>query len=359
MPWYQTRLTELLQISRPIIQAGMAGGITSPRLVAAVSNAGGLGSLGAGYMSPEDIRQAIREIRKQTDRPFAVNLMVPAPYETNAEQERLMKNHLKRFEEAAGASGQETTSHAAISFEEQIHVILEEKVPVACFTFGIPSPAVIQELHARHTVVIGTATSVREAVEVEKSGMDAVVAQGSEAGGHRGTFLSAEFPYVGTMALIPQVVDHVRIPVVAAGGVMDGRGVLASLALGADGVQMGSAFLPTLESSAHDKHKEAVLQSTDESTVMTTVFSGKPARAIQNEFIREMENYPHPLPPYPVQNALTKHLRQAASKKGNKDYMALWAGQAAALSRFEQVEELMQRIMTQVDQCLSQLTGEH
>ena len=355
MPWYQTELTELLQISRPIIQAGMAGGITSPQLVAAVSNAGGLGSLGAGYLSPDAIRQAIRDIRKRTDRPFAVNLMVPTAYETNVEQVRLMKNHLKRFEEAVGASDQKTTSDAAISFEEQVHVILEENVPVASFTFGIPSPAIIRELQANQTVVMGTATSVREAVELEKSGVDAVVAQGSEAGGHRGSFLSSGFPYIGTMALIPQVVDHVRIPVVASSGIMDGRGVLASLALGAAGVQMGSAFLTTLESDAHDKHKEAILQSTDESTVITSAFSGRPARGIKNTFIQEMEDYPHPLPPYPIQNALTKNLRQTAAKKGTKEYMSLWAGQAASLSRPESAEELIQRIMKQVDQCLVQL----
>lgn len=353
MTWYQTKLTELLQISYPIIQAGMAGGVTSPQLVAAVSNAGGLGTLGAGYMAPDAIREAIQDIRKRTDRPFAVNLMVPPAYESDLEKERQMKNYLKRFEKIVGAPHEETTGGAAHSFEDQVKVVLEEKVPVFSFTFGIPAPAIIKELQANQTVVIGTATSVKEAIQLEKSGVDAIVAQGSEAGGHRGTFLSSVFPYIGTMALIPQVVDQVKIPVIASGGIMDGRGVLASLVLGAAGVQMGSAFLTTFESNAHAKHKEALIQSTDESTVMTTAFSGRPARGIQNTFIKEMESYPHFIPPYPIQNALTNNMRKHAAKQGRIEYMSLWAGQAASLSRFESVEELMKRIMEQVNRSLA------
>lgn len=353
MTWHQTRLTELLQISYPIIQAGMAGGITSPQLVAAVSNAGGLGTLGAGYMTPETIREAIREIRNLTNRPFAVNLMIPTPYETDREKERLMRNHLRQFEKTVGSPHEEVIDQSFISFEEQVKVVLEEKVPVFSFTFGVLNPDVTQSLKSNQTVVIGTATTVREAVELEKHGVDAVVVQGSEAGGHRGTFLtSSNFPYIGTMALVPQVVDHVNIPVIAAGGIMDGRGVLASLALGAAGVQMGSAFLTTLESEAHQKHKEALIQSTDESTVITTAFSGRPARGINNTFIEEMKNYPYEIPPYPVQNALTRNMRKYASKQGNVEYMSLWAGQAASLSRLESVNELMQRNIQQVNQSL-------
>jgi nitronate monooxygenase len=151
-------------------------------------------------------------------------------------------------------------------------------------------------------------------------------------------------------------VDQVNIPVIAAGGIMDGRGVAASLALGADGVQMGSAFLTTLESEAHPKHKEELVQSTDESTVITTAFSGRPARGIKNTFIEEMKQYPYEIPPYPVQNALTRNMRKYAAKHGNTKYMSMWAGQAASLSRLESVEELMNRIIQQVDHCLEKIS---
>lgn len=353
MTWYQTQLTELLQIRYPIIQAGMAGGVTSPQLVADVSNAGGLGTLGAGYMTPEAIREAIKEIRTRTVRPFAINLMVPVPTEKDPEKERRMKNILKPFEKAVEALHEETIQKPDYTFTDQVNVVLEEKVPVFSFTFGIPEPDVIRELQSNQTVVIGTATTVREGVCLEQKGVDAIVAQGSEAGGHRGTFLSSDFPSIGTMALVPQVADRVKLPVIASGGIMDGRGVLASLALGAEGVQMGSAFLTTAESSAHHKHKEALIHSTDESTVMTTAFSGRPARGIKNTFIEEMEQYADLIPPYPVQNNLTKNMRNVAAKQAKIEYMSLWAGQAASLGRLETARELMKRIIEQANRGLA------
>ncbi|MDA8352015.1 MAG: nitronate monooxygenase [Firmicutes bacterium] len=358
MAWHQTKLTEMLKISYPIIQAGMAGGVTSPELVATVSNVGGLGTLGAGYLSPDAMRQAIRDIRKRTDQPFAVNLMVPQPYKHDSSIEQQMKKRLRKFEEVVEAPTDEETGGSPISFEDQVNVVLEEKVPVFSFTFGIPDSFVIQKLHSNQTIVIGTATTVKEAVELEKSGVDAVVAQGSEAGGHRGTFQSSsDFPYIGTIALVPQIVDNVNIPVIASGGIMDGRGVLASLSLGAAGVQMGSAFLTTLESNAHEKHKKALIQSSDESTVITTAFSGRPARGVKNTFIQEMERYPGSIPPYPVQNALTKKMRKHAAKQGNPEYMSLWGGQAASLSRLGSTEELMKKIFQQVDQLIGKLAN--
>ncbi|MFC4075944.1 NAD(P)H-dependent flavin oxidoreductase [Salinithrix halophila] len=345
MVWKQTKLTDRLAIAYPIIQAGMAGGVTSPELVAAVSDAGGLGTLGAGYLSPDAIRQGIQAIRKRTDQPFAVNLMVPQPYKEESSVEQQMKQHLRKFEAFVEAPTEKETSGLSLSFEEQIHVILEEKVPVFSFTFGLLDPSLIQQLHANQTIVIGTATMVKEAIELEESGVDAVVAQGSEAGGHWGTFhTSSEFPYIGTMALVLQVVDHVSIPVIASGGIMDGRGILASLSLGADGVQMGSAFLTTLESSAHEEHKRVLMDSNDESTVITTALSGRPARGIKNAFIREMEHYPASIPPYPVQNALTKPMRKYAARQGNREHMSLWGGQAASLGRLESAKELMNRV---------------
>ncbi|GGE13758.1 nitronate monooxygenase [Marinithermofilum abyssi] len=353
MSWKQTKLTEMLSIATPIIQAGMAGGSTTPDLVAAVSNAGGLGTLGAAYLSPEAMREAIRKIREKTTRPFAVNLQIPPPYEESPQVTRRMRKHLQSYEKKLGVPREEK-SPPSISFSDQMRVVLEEKVPVFSFTFGIPEPELIKQLRDNQTVTIGTATTVNEAVELEKRGVDAVAAQGFEAGGHRGTFQSvADYPYIGSMALIPQVVDHVSIPVIASGGIMDGRGILASLALGAAGVQMGSAFLTTLESGAHPLYKEALLQTTDESTVITKAFSGRPARGIRNAFIQEMERHPEPIPPFPIQNALTKPLRKFAAKQNNLEYMSLWGGQASALGRLEPAGELMERLQQEVEDLVS------
>ncbi|SMO36468.1 NAD(P)H-dependent flavin oxidoreductase [Melghirimyces algeriensis] len=349
MTWKQTKLTERVNLSLPIVQAGMAGGVTTPDLVAAVSNGGGLGTLGAGYMSPEAMREAIMEIRQKTTRAFAVNLMIPTPYEEDAEAVQQMQDYLHAVEKKRGITTQGQTSRSGFAFEDQLNVVLEEKVPVFSFTFGTLEPSIIQQLQANGTWVMGTATTVKEALALEEQGVDAVVVQGSEAGGHRGTFQHAEnMPYIGSMALIPQVADQLSIPVIASGGIMDGRSVLASLILGASGVQMGSAFLTTVESGAHERHKTALLQSTDESTVITKAFSGRPARGMQNAFIQEMKSYSGTIPPYPIQNALTKPLRKAASQQGNTEVMSLWGGQAASLGQLQSAGDLLHRVDQEV-----------
>ncbi len=348
--WPKTIVTQTLQIDYPIIQAGMAGGPTTPQLVAAVSRAGGMGTLGAAYMSPEQIRTAIREIRELTDRPFGVNLFIPETFEVeepNQEVARVMNG----IREELGLSLNPTVSRYQEPFEEQLAVVLEERVPVFSFTFGVLAPEWLEQCKRQGTVVIGTATTVREAKVLERSGVDMVVAQGSEAGGHRGSFLhDAASNLIGTMALVPQVADAVGIPVIAAGGIMDGRGIAASLALGADGVQLGTAFLTCEESGAHACHKQAVLNSADESTVITRVFSGKQARGIRNAFIEALTPCEQDVPMYPVQNALTRDIRQAASKQQRPEYLSMWAGQASPLSRVIRAEELMKELVRQTEQ---------
>ncbi|MFC4769846.1 NAD(P)H-dependent flavin oxidoreductase [Effusibacillus consociatus] len=340
--WPKTRVTDRLEIDFPIVQAGMAGGATTPELVAAVSNAGGLGTLGAGYMSPEQIRTAVGEIRKLTDRRFAVNLFVPEPIPEVDNEIENMNGILQPFRSELGIDSTATVTKYAESFQEQLAVVIEERVPVFSFAFGIPTVEQLKALKENKITVIGTATTVREAVELEEKGIDLIVGQGSEAGGHRGTFLgSFDQALVGTMALIPQIVDHVHIPVLAAGGIMDGRGIAAALALGAEGVQMGTAFLTCSESGAHQKYKEALRESTDESTVVTRAFSGKPARGIKNRFISEMEPHRDKVPAYPIQNALTRDIRQAAAKQNRPEYMSLWAGQASRLCDTKSASELV------------------
>lgn len=312
----------------------MAGGITTPELVAAVSNAGGLGSLGAGYMSPEALRKTISEVRGLTDRPFAVNLFVPEHPEEKPEQVRHANGLMEPYRTELGIEAPDEVGQYAQSFSDQLAVVVEERVPVFSFTFGMPEEAQISALKEAGIVVVGTATTVREALALEGIGADAVVGQSAEAGGHRGTFLGdfskAE---IGTFSLIPQLSDSLEIPVIASGGIMDRRGLSASLALGAEAVQMGTAFLTCDESGAHLEYKRAVLEAAEASTQITRVFSGKPARALENRFLKEMEAHETELPPYPIQNAWTKDIRDAAKQQSQPEFMSLWAGQAAGLSR--------------------------
>lgn len=259
--WYENKVTQDLNIKYPIVQAGMAGGITTPELVAAVSNSGGLGSLGAGYMSSEQTRESIRKVKQLTDKPFGVNLFIPETPDVSEDELKKANEWLRPFRGKLGISEKlEVKKPTATLFEQQMEIIMEERVPVCSFTFGVPSKETVQQLKTGNIMVIGTATTVKEAIANEENGVDMVVVQGSEAGGHRGTFMgSFEEAMIGTMALVPQTVDHVNIPVIAAGGIMDGRGVLAALILGAQAVQMGTAFVTSIESGAKEQHKEAIL----------------------------------------------------------------------------------------------------
>lgn len=349
----QTSLTDLLKIKYPILQAPMAGGPTTAQLVAAVSNAGGLGSLGAGYLSADAIRTAIQAIRAQTDRPFAVNLFVPGKKSVDAQQIAQMQELLSPWRRAVGLSDEKVEFSSEPDFMAQVEVVLAEKVPVFSFTFGIPEISIIQQLKRQHIRVIGTATTVHEAMLLQSAGVDAIVAQGAEAGGHRGTF-AGDFAnsLIGTMALVPQVVDHVSLPVIASGGIMDGRGLVASLALGAMGVQMGTAFLTSAESGAHPLYKERVLKSQDVSTVVTNVFSGKPARGLLNQFIADMTPHTTDILPYPIQNSLTSGIRKAAGLQNQPEMMSLWAGQAGSLSTTQSAAEIVQRIVDEAEHWL-------
>jgi nitronate monooxygenase len=348
--WNQNQLTERLKIKYPIIQAGMAGGITTPALVAAVSNAGGLGNLGAGYMSAEDMRHTIQTIHTLTDQPFGVNLFIPAfPTSTQAHIDQTNDLLSPIRSELGITTTFQTYDAPAKLFEQQIAVLLEENVPIVSFTFGIPPKEIVEKLKAKDKTLIGTATTVQEAILNEASGMDMVVAQGSEAGGHRGTFNgSFEKAMIGTIALVPQVVDHVNIPVIAAGGIMDGRGVLASLALGAHGVQMGTAFVTSLESGAKEQHKSAILNSKETDPVITSAFSGKPARGVENKFITNMKQHEPQLPDYPIQNSMTQAIRKEAAIQNKPEYMSLWSGQNTRQSQSKPADQIITDIVSQI-----------
>jgi nitronate monooxygenase len=355
MQMLTTRVTERLGIRYPIVQAGMAGGTTTPELVAAVSDAGGLGTLGAGYMSGDRIREAIRAVRERTDRPFAVNLFIPEPFEEDSERIEQAQKRLDRFRREMCLPASPDPGKYRESFEEQISVVLEERVPVFSFTFGVLPSEWVERLKRQGTVLIGTATTVEEGAVLEESGVDMVVAQGSEAGGHRGTFSgSVEKGLVGLMALVPQMADRVRIPVIAAGGIMDGRGLAASLMLGAEAVQMGTAFLTCRESGANPVYRDAVRKGRDDGTVLTRSFSGRYARGLRNRFVVEMEKYEEEWPDYPIQNALTKDIRREAARRGNPDLMSLWAGQSASLSRSLPAAELIRNVVREAQDRLKE-----
>lgn len=346
----KNELTKLLQINYPIIQAPMAGGVTSSKLVAAVSNNGGLGSIAAGYLTPFQLLEQIREVKQLTTNLFSVNLFVPSGVISSENEITLAKQLIQPIREQLNVPYDNieipTSESLLQTFRDQLKVVIDEYVPICSFTFGIPSQEVMDKLKQQNIILIGTATTVREALEIEKSGMDIVVVQGSEAGGHRGTFKNGlNESLVGLMSLIPQVVDKVTIPVIAAGGIMDGRGLMAALCLGAKGVQMGTAFLTCKESGAHQLHKEAILRSDEEQIVLTRAFSGKWARGIKNKFIMEMQQNETAVPEYPIQNTLTQTIRKAAAKQNKKEYMSLWSGQSPRLAKNESVEALMSRVM--------------
>jgi len=354
--WKANPITSRLQIKWPIIQAGMAGGTTTPELVAAVSEAGGLGTLGAGYMSAEQIRLAISAIRERTDKPFGVNLFIPESFDGEQPVTASVAAVMNGVREKLGIPADPQVTRYAEPFAEQMAVVVEEQAPVFSFTFGLLEPRWLTALKQRGVTVIGTATTVREAVALEASGVDMIAAQGSEAGGHRGSFLpDSPSNLVGTLALVPQIVDRVRIPVIAAGGIMDGRGIAAAFALGAQAVQLGTAFLACAESGAHPLHKRAVREANDEATVLTRAFSGKTARGIENDFMTLLAPLDGELPSYPVQNALTRDIRSAASKQERAEYLSMWAGQAASLSRDLSAGELVAKLVEETERVCSGL----
>jgi nitronate monooxygenase len=346
------RLTELLGVRLPIVQAPM-GGATTPELVAAVSEAGALGSLAGAMTSPDALRAAVRRVRELTSRPFAVNLFAPVERaEPAPDVVEAVDRALAPFRRELGLPDP-VREHPLVPpdpFEERLAVVVEENVPAFSFTFGIPPLAGVQESGA---VIMGTATTADEAAALEEAGVHAVVAQGGEAGGHRGSFaVPFEQALVGTIALVPQVVDRVSVPVVAAGGIADGRGVAAALALGADGAQIGTAFLACPESGIPDAYRRAVLTAAETATVVTGAGCGRHARMIRTRLLSALENAGAGPAPYPAQGLLQLDLRAAGAEQGRADLLFLLAGQAAGLSRRLPAAELVARLAAECENAL-------
>ncbi|CAA9441037.1 MAG: Enoyl-[acyl-carrier-protein] reductase [FMN] [uncultured Rubrobacteraceae bacterium] len=355
-----TPLCDLLGIRNPVVQAPMAGGWTTPELVSAVSSAGGLGMLAGARVSPQKLQEDIRVVKEQTDKPFGVNFLL-APPEPGNKDVVTVQRFLDSFRDELDLPPGETDLTLPPSpLPDQLEVVFEERVPVLSVALGDPGE-LVERAHAQGTPVISMVTTVEEAVRVVEGGVDAVVAQGAEAGGHRSTFElgpGGEVPLVGTMALVPQVVDAIDVPVVAAGGIMDGRGLLAALTLGASGAQLGTRFLLANESGAHPAYRQHLLAATETHTAVTRAFTGRPARGLRNRFMDEyLSSGLEPLA-WPLQSAAAGDIYGASQATDNGDYSPLFAGQGLRmLKEGQEAAEIVAELVEEATAVLSRLNA--
>jgi nitronate monooxygenase len=352
--WNENRLTAKLGIDYPVIQ-GSLGGLSSQTLTAAVSNFGGLGSFGAHGLAPEAIKEVIAEIRSLTSKPFAMNLWVSMEDEGAQTSDENAFNRslapLAAHIAALGASRPTFKPYSPARFEDQARVLIDAKVPVFSFIFGIPPREILEECRAKSIVTIGTATTPEEGAALQEAGVDAIVASGFEAGGHRGSFLrSAEDSLTGTFSLVPQIADKVKVPVIAAGGIADARGVIAALALGAEGVQMGTVFLACEESGASLLHRQALRGKKAGHTALTKGFTGRLARGIHNRLLQELNQEGTAVLPYPLQRSLVRSLAIPAEAAGRSDLLPLWAGQSASLSTCTDVSSFLTALVEEISE---------
>jgi len=342
-------LLQGLGIEHPILLAPMAGSGGTPELAAAVSNAGGLGAWGGAYSKPEEIAASIRRLRQLTSKPFNINLFAGGYEADRGIDPQPMLTIMAEAHAKLGLPPPVLPPVPPNPFDAQLEVVLEERPPVFSFTFGVPSAAQIAALKQRRILISGTATTVQEARHLEQVGVDAIALQGAEAGAHRGTFLTAfEQSMIPIATLVAECRTAVKVPLIASGGLMDGRDVAAMMKLGAAAVQLGTAFLPCPESGAPTVYKHALLNAKDDHTVITRAFSGRPARGIKNAFIAMVEGKESSILPFRRQNDLTRPMRNAAGAKGVADYISLWAGQGAARSRAMPAADLVAALLREM-----------
>lgn len=343
--WKDTRVAKLLDIDYPVLQAPF-GGLASQRLTATVSNLGGLGSFGAVTLNEAAIREAVAEIRSLTSKPFAVNLWVSTSDDQASHIDPAVIGEkireLARYYAELGVEPPSKVEASPQDFETQVRAAIDAGARVLSFTYGIPPREIFDECRRREIRTIGTATTPEEAVALEKAGVELIAASGFEGGGHRGSFLrSPANSLIGIFSLIPQVADAVAIPVIAAGGIADGRGLVAALALGAEGVQIGTAFLPCAGSGASKLYRTALLSEAAKRTALTDAFTGRLARGIENRLLGELGKMSRPPLPFPLQHALTQTVAGPAAGHERADLMTLWAGQSAGLCRHTEASALM------------------
>src|SRR6266404_4473761 len=358
--WNENRLIAKLGIDYPVIQ-GPLGGLSSQKLTAAVSNFGGLGSFGAHSLAPEAIKEVIGEIRSLTSKPFAMNLWVSMEDEGARTTDENAFNRslapLAAHLSALGAPRATFKPYSPIRFEDQARVLLDANVPVFSFIYGIPAREIVEECRAKGIVTIGTATTPEEAAALQEAGVDAIVASGFEAGGHRGSFLrAAEDSLTGTFSLVPQIADKVDVPVIAAGGIGDARGVIAALALGAEAVQMGTVFLACEESGAGVLHRQALRGKKAGHTALTKGFTGRLARGIHNQLLEELNHPGTEMLSYRLQRALVRNLAIAVEAAGRADLVPMWAGQSANLSTCTDLLTFLTSLVEEVSEIAGYIT---
>jgi len=354
--WHDRRILDLLDIEHPIIQAPMAAA-SNAELVATVSEAGGLGSLGAAGTPPDRLRATVKVIQQRTGRPFNINLFSAhiENYDREARPGAQLSERLQAYHSELGLDQVPDPAPMYGPAQEQFEVLVEEGVRVISFHYGADA-RLVAKAHDSGAKVLCSATTAAEARELESIGVDAVIAQGSEAGGHRGTFtVDYRQALIGTMALVPQIVDAVSIPVIAAGGIMDARGVVASLALGASAVQLGTAFLGCPEAPIPDAWRDSLHGAEAEATAVTEAMSGKAARGIRNRYIDEIEALDEPILPYPAHYSISRDLRKAAAQSGNAEFIALWAGQGVGLIKRLPAADLVNELVVESQKLLTKL----
>ncbi len=355
--WPNRRLCDLLGIEHPIIQAPMAGSDT-PAMAAAVANAGGLGSIGCAVMSPEQFSAVYAETRSATNRALNMNFFAhaaPGDDEQKAARARALLTPF--FMEFDLGEVPEVTETMFPFGEAVLKAVLEARPRIVSFHLGLPEARFVTALKDADTVILCTATTPAEARDLEARGVDAIVAQGWEAGGNLGYYLSSKGAQTGTMALVPQIVDAVGLPVIAAGGIADGRGIAAALALGAAGVQIGTAFLTTAESGIAAPYRAALMASDGSDTQPTRALSGRPARCIVNRYMATMEAHEGDLPDFPLMNTVTGPLRKASAAAGSPDFLSMSSGQAVGLNREATAAELVERLVAETRAAMARLAG--
>lgn len=357
--WPDRRIIDLFKTEFPIVLAPMAG-VMDADLVIAAAQGGALGSLPCAMLSADKAREQVQIIRQRVSAPVNMNFFCHRPVEADAAREAGWKARLAAYYKEHGLDpAAPVTAANRAPFDEAACALVEELKPeVVSFHFGLPAPALLARVKAAGCIVMGSATIVREAIWLEENGADVIIAQGAEAGGHRGMFLTediAEQP--GTFALVPQVVDAVRVPVIAAGGIADGRGIAAAFALGAAGVQIGTAYLRCPESKVGAAARVALAHARDESTVITNVMTGRPARGVANRVMREVGPISPDAPAFPHAATALAPLKTAAEKLGKVDFTNLWAGQAVRMGREAPAADLTRALAGSALARLSKMSG--
>jgi nitronate monooxygenase len=361
--WPDRRLIDLFGIEHPILLSPMAG-IGTVELAASVCAAGGLGSIGCAGLPPEIAAKTIQELRTRTDKPFGVNFFCHVRAKADLDCEKAWRDRLSLYYREFGLERDMSAPRLEIApFDEAMCDVIEDVRPdVVSFHFGLPVPALLARVKAAGCRVMSSATTVKEALWLEARGVDVVIAQGYEAGGHRGMFLAPDINKAialqsGTFALVPQIVDAVSIPVVAAGGIADGRGIAGAFALGAAGAQMGTAYLLCPEAATSPLYRDALRNACGDATLLSNVFTGRPARVPDNRLVREVGPVSEAAPPFPLAMEGIARLRSEAEQRGSTDFTPFWAGQASSLTREMPAELLTVTLAKEAMERFKQLRG--